>query len=185
MKGAAHDEKTLEDYLNEDREAKEDLDSIFSGGDATLEVKGNSFIMTQQTDLSDSERVLTDEQLRDVYANAGTESLAKQVASSYEDKYDLTGVTFVLRMLDETGDVFCEVEYDRDGFVSLNNYTQVAGSSPSGGSASSGGSSSYDDWDTDDNGKADWQDVDTDNDGKVSQEEMEKYLEDWDEEKKD
>lgn len=51
---------------------------------------------------------------------------------------------------------------------------------PACGSSSS--SSSYDDWDTDDNGSADWQDVDTDDDGEVSSEEMEDYLDDWEEE---
>ncbi len=43
-------------------------------------------------------------------------------------------------------------------------------------------SSDYDDYDTDDNGTADWRDVDTDDDGNVSQEEMDKYLDDWEQE---
>ncbi len=53
---------------------------------------------------------------------------------------------------------------------------------PACGSSSSydgGSSSSYDDWDTDDNGSADWQDVDTDDDGEVSSDEMTDYLDDW------
>ena len=42
--------------------------------------------------------------------------------------------------------------------------------------------SEYDDWDTDNNGEADWHDVDTDNDGNVSADEMNNYLDDWEEE---
>lgn len=64
--------------------------------------------------------------------------------------------------------------------VKEENYTPYSnGTYYGGGGSSYDNDSTYDDWDTDDNGVGDWRDVDTDNDGEISSDEMGKYLDDW------
>ena len=81
-------------------------------------------------------------------------------------------------------DLVLEDESIKITLVRKENYTPYENNHHySGGTSSnSKSSSSYDDWDTDDNGTADWRDVDTDNDGNVSDDEMQKYMDDWDKE---
>lgn len=109
----------------------------------------------------------------------------KERNSDYEYRRDFTNIISSATVDGVEGAYNAAVEDSAESNDSGSSYDSGSSSSFGSGSSydsNSGSGSGYNDWDTDNNGEADWRDVDTDNDGNVSEDEMNDYLNDWEQE---